>query len=107
MPALPIFSDCASHVIGDVEDVYLHIIEDEDVKALVDDSNLPEVHTAEADDEIPGVEMVQEQDVDDDLNFAPANEGNAEPPLVDIPPPVHDTPVVSNVLTDRGTRRST
>jgi hypothetical protein len=29
MPALPISTDCAGHVIGDVEDVYLHNIEDE------------------------------------------------------------------------------
>jgi hypothetical protein len=107
MPALPIFSDCAGFVIGDVKDVFLHNIEDEDVKALGDDSNLPGVHTAEADDEIPGVDMVQEQDIDVDRNFAPANEGNVEPPLVDIPPPVNDTPVVSKVPTDGGTRRST
>jgi hypothetical protein len=33
MPALPIFTDCAGHVIGDVEDVYLHNIEDEDAEA--------------------------------------------------------------------------
>ncbi len=47
--------------------------------------------------------MVQEQDVDVDLNFAPANKGNVEPPLVDIPPPVNDAPVVSKVPTDGGT----
>ncbi len=51
--------------------------------------------------------MVQEQDIDVDLNFAPANEGNAKPPLVDIPPPVNDAPVVSEVPTDGGTHRST
>jgi hypothetical protein len=107
MPALPIFKDCAGHVIGDVKDVYLHNIKDENVKALVDNSNLPGVHTAEADDKIPGVDMVQEQDVDVDFDFAPANKGNAEPPLVDIPPPVNDAPVVSKVPTDGGTRRST
>jgi hypothetical protein len=73
MLALPIFSDCAGHVIGDVNDVYLHNIEDEDAKALGDDSILPGVHTAEADDEIPGVDIVQEQHVDVDLDFAPAN----------------------------------
>jgi hypothetical protein len=83
MPALPIFTDCASHEIGDVEDVYLHNIEDEDVKALVDNSNLPGVHTAEADVKIPGVDMVQEQDVDVDLDFTSANNSNVEPPLVD------------------------
>ncbi len=62
MPALPIFTDCAGRVIGDVKDVYLHNIEDEADKALVDNSIFPGVHTAEADDEIPGVDMVQEQD---------------------------------------------
>ncbi len=107
MPALPNFSDCDGRVIGDVEHVFLHNIEDEDIKALGDDSNLLGVHTAEADDEIPGVDMVQEQDVDVDLNFAPADEGNVEPPLVDIPPPVNSAPVVSKVSTDGGTRRST
>ncbi len=107
MPALPIFTDRAGCVIGDVEDVYLHNIEDEDAKTLVDNYNLPGVHTAEADDEIPGVDMVQEQDVGVDLNFAPANKGNVEPPLVDIPPPVNDAPVASKVPTDGGTRRST
>jgi hypothetical protein len=103
MPALPNFTDCAGCVIGDVQDVYLQNIEDEDVKALVDNSNLPGVHKAEADDKIPGVDMVQEQDVDVDLDFAPADKGNVEPPLVDIPPP----PVVSKVPTDGGTHRST
>jgi hypothetical protein len=78
MPALPIFTDCAGHVIGDVKDVYLH-----------------------------NIDMVQEQDVDVDFDFAPANDGNVEPPLVDIPPPVNDAPVVSKVPTDEGTRRST
>jgi hypothetical protein len=107
MPALPIFIDCAGRVIGDVEDVYLHNIEDEADDALVDKSILPGVHTAEADDEIPGGDMVQEQDVDVDLDFAPANGGNVEPPLVDIPPPVNDAPVVSKVPTDGGARRST
>jgi hypothetical protein len=107
MPALPIFTDCAGHVIGDVEDMYLHNIEDEADKAPVDNSILPGVHTAEADDEIPGVDMVQEQDVDVDLDFAPADGGNVEPPLVDVPPPVNDAPVVSEVPTDGGTRRST
>jgi hypothetical protein len=36
------------------------------------------MYTAEADDMIPGVDMVQEQDIDVDLNFAPANEGSTE-----------------------------
>ncbi len=107
MPALPILTDRLGCVIGDVEDVYLHNIEDEADEALVDKSILPGVHTAEADDKIPGVDMVQEQDVDVDLRFAPANEGNVEPPLVDIPPPVNDAPVVSEVPIDGGARRST
>jgi hypothetical protein len=81
MPALPIFTDGAGHVIGDVEDVYLHNIEDEADEALVDNSILPGVHTAEADDEIPGVDMVHEPDVDVDLDFAPADGGNVKPPL--------------------------
>jgi hypothetical protein len=38
MPALPILTDRAGRVIGDVEDVYLHIIEDETDKAFVDNS---------------------------------------------------------------------
>jgi hypothetical protein len=107
MPALHIFTDCAGHVIGDVQDVYLHNIEDEADEALVDNSIHPGVHTAEADDEIPGVDMVQEQDIDVDLNFAPADDCNVEPPLVDIPPPVNDAPVVSEVPTGGDTRRST
>jgi hypothetical protein len=83
MPALPIFTDRASCGIGDVKDVYLHNIEDEAVEALVDNSNLPGVQTAEADDKIPGVDMVQEQDVDVDLDFTPADGGNVKPPLDD------------------------
>jgi hypothetical protein len=65
------------------------------------------VHTAEADDEIPGMDMVQEQAADVDLDFALADDGNVEPPLVDIPPPVNDAPVVREVPTDGGARRST
>jgi hypothetical protein len=107
MPALPIFTDRAGRVSGDNKDVYLHNIEDEADEALVDNSILPGVHTAEADDKIPGVDMVQEQDVDVDLDFALADGRNVEPPLVDIPPPVNDAPVVSEVPTDGGARRST
>ncbi len=65
------------------------------------------MHTAEADDKIPGVDMVQELDVDVDLDFAPANDGNVDPSLVDIPPPSNDAPVVSKVPIDDGARRST
>jgi hypothetical protein len=81
--------------------------EDEADKALVDNSILPGVHTAEAYDKIPGVDMVQEQDIDVDLNFAPADGCNVKPPLVDIPPPVNYAPVVREVPTDGGACRST
>jgi hypothetical protein len=44
------------------------------------DDKIPGVDmvTAEADDEIPGVDMVQAQDVDVNLDFAPADEGNTK-----------------------------
>ena len=44
------------------------------------DDEIPGVDmvTAEADDEIPGVDMVQEQDVDVNLDFAPADEGSTK-----------------------------
>ncbi len=44
------------------------------------DDKIPGVDmvTAEADDEIPGVDMVQEQDVNVNLDFAPANEGSTK-----------------------------
>jgi hypothetical protein len=106
MPNLSILTDPSGRVIGDVKNEFFHNINDEeDVEPLVDNNNLPGVHTAEADDGIPGVDMVQEQDIDDDLNFAPANKGNVNL-LVDIPPPVNDAPVVSNLPIDGGTHRS-
>ncbi len=55
---------------------------------------------------------MQEQDPtpaqteDIDLDFTPANEGNAEPPLVDTPPLVDGVPVVNQVPTNDGVRRS-
>ncbi len=45
---------------------------------LDESAKITGVYTAEADDEIPGVNMVQEQDVDVDLNFAPADEGSTK-----------------------------
>ncbi len=42
----------------------------------LESAKITRVYTAEADDKIPGVNMVQEQDVDVDLDFAPANEGS-------------------------------
>ncbi len=40
--------------------------------------------TAEADDKIPGVDMVQEQDVDVNLDFAPANKGSTKQILAEM-----------------------
>ncbi len=44
------------------------------------DDEIPGVDmvTAEADDKIPGVDMVQEQDKDANLYFAPADEGSTK-----------------------------
>jgi hypothetical protein len=44
------------------------------------DDEIPGVNmvTAEADDEIPGVDMVQEQDIYGNLDFAPADEGSTK-----------------------------
>ncbi len=44
------------------------------------DDDIPGVDmvTAEVDDEIPGVDMVQEQDVDVTLDFTPADEGSTK-----------------------------
>ncbi len=44
------------------------------------DDEIPRVDmvTAEADDEIPGVDMVQEQDIDVNLHFPPADEGSTK-----------------------------
>jgi hypothetical protein len=44
------------------------------------DDEMPGVDmvTAESDDEIPGVDMVQEQDVDVNLDFAPVDEGSTK-----------------------------
>ncbi len=36
------------------------------------------VYTAEADAKIPGVDMVQKQDIDVDLDFVPADEGSTK-----------------------------
>ena len=50
------------------------------------DDEIPGVDmvTAEADDEIPGVDMVQEQDVDVNLDFAPADEGSTKWILLEL-----------------------
>jgi len=109
MPALPVFTDRTGCIIGDVINKEIY-----DVPALVDDGDLPGVHTDETEgiDKIPGVDPVQEQDPppaetkDIDLDFAPADEGNVEPPLFDTPPLVNDAPVVEQVPADDGVHRS-
>ena len=62
-----------------------HVLKIKETSVKIPGVQLPEplesakitgVYTAEADDKIPGVDMVQEQDVDVDLNFAPADEGS-------------------------------
>jgi len=109
MPALPVFTDRTGCIIGDVINKEIY-----NVPALVDNGDLPGVHTVETEgiDEIPGVDPVQEQDPtpaeteDIDLDFAPANEGNVKPPLFDTPPLVDDAPLVEQVPADDGVHRS-
>ncbi len=64
-----------------------HVLKIKETSVKIPGVQLPEalesakitgVYTAEADDEIPGVDMVQEQDVDVDLNFAPTDEGSTK-----------------------------
>ncbi len=64
-----------------------HVLKIKETSVKIPGVQLPEplesakitgVCTAEADDKIPGVDIVQEQDVDVDLDFAPANEGNTK-----------------------------
>jgi hypothetical protein len=64
-----------------------HVLKIKETSVKIPGVQLPEplesakitgVYTAEADDKIPGVDMVQEQDVDVDLDFAPANEGSTK-----------------------------
>lgn len=125
MPAMPIFKDRHGRVIGDAIDYELYDDnDDDDNQPPVGDDELPGVHTDETggDIEIPGVDPVQqeleqapttpaetEQAVD--LDFAPANESNEDPPLVisNDPPAVSavnpvNAPVVNE---DDGRRRST
>jgi hypothetical protein len=62
MSALPVFADCTGHIIGDV--LNKEIYNNNDIPALVNDGDLPGVHTdkTEGVDEIQGVDPVQEQD---------------------------------------------
>ncbi len=64
-----------------------HVLEINETSVKIPGVQLPEpresakitgVYTAEADDKIPGVDMVQEQGVDVDLDFTPADEGSTK-----------------------------
>ncbi len=64
-----------------------HVLKIKETSVKIPGVQLPEplesakitgVYIAEADDEIPGVDMVQEQDRDVDLDFAPADEGSTK-----------------------------
>ncbi len=58
--------------------------------------------TAEADDKIPGVDMVQEQDVDVNLDFAPANDGSTKQILLELTCPVKVEQTSEGDLTSEG-----
>jgi hypothetical protein len=64
-----------------------HVLKIKETSVKIPGVQLPEplesvkitgVYKAKADDKIPGVNMVQEQNVDVDLDFAPANEGSTK-----------------------------
>jgi hypothetical protein len=61
--------------------------------------------------EIPGVDMVQGEAptefANNDLDFASSNNDNANPLLVNTPPPVNNAPVVTKISTYKGIHRST
>jgi hypothetical protein len=117
MPAMPVFTDRRGRVIGDVVNYDLYDDEYDDAnQPLVDDADLPGVHTDEAggDFEIPGVDPVQQElqqapttpaetEPEVDLDFAPTNEGNVDPPMVLS----NDAPEAPAVAVDDGVRRST
>ena len=126
MPAMPIFKDRRGRVIGDAIDYELYDDNDDDDnnQPPVGDPELPGVHTDETGGnfEIPGVDPVQqeleqapttpaetEQAVD--LDFAPADESNEDPPIVinNDPPaaPVVNPDMAPVMNADDGRRRST
>ena len=92
---MPIFKDRRGRVIGDAIDYELYNDDDDDNnQPPVGDAELPGVHTDETggDFEIPGVDLVQqeleqapttpaEMEQAVDLNFAPTNESNEDPPI--------------------------
>ena len=91
---------------------FLPNIDDDNVETIFDDT-LPGVHTPKtvATVKIPRLDMVQGEAptefVENDLNFAPTNKENFDPPLVDTPPPVNNALVVTKISTDGGVHRST
>jgi hypothetical protein len=117
MPAMPVFTDRRGRVIGDVVNYDLYDDEYNDAnQPLVDDADLPGVHTDEAggDFEIPGVDPVQQEvqqapttpaetEPEVDLDFAPTDEGNVDPPMVLS----NDALEAPAVAVDDGVRRST
>ena len=117
MPAMPVFTDRRGRVIGDVVDNDLYDNEYDDAnQPLVDDADLPGVHTDETGGnfEIPGVDPVQQElqqapttpaetEPEVDLDFAPTDEGNVDPPMVLS----NDAPEAPAVAVDDGVRRST
>ena len=107
MPALPVFTDRRGRVIGDTQDLYTDDNNNDESPPLTDDAFLPGVHTDETGDdlEIPGVDPVQEElpPTPVDLDFAPANEDDVDPPMVLS----NDAPEAPAVAVDDGVRRST
>ena len=70
------------------------------------------MHTEETQAETTGVDTAQDlgptpsETVEHDLNFAPTNDINVDPPMIDTPLPVEDAPVVNEPAVD-GPNRST
>jgi hypothetical protein len=114
---MPVFTDRSGRVIGDVVDNDLYDNEyDNANQPLVDDADLPGVHTDETggDFEIPGVDPVQQElqqapttpaetEPEVDLDFAPNDVGNVNPPMVLS----NDAPEAPAVAVDDGVRMST
>ena len=70
------------------------------------------MHTEETQAKTTGVDTAQDlgptpsETVEDDLDFAPTNNIDVDPPMIDTPLPVNDATVVNEPAVD-GPRRST